>query len=143
MIKEIRTNRSFIMPNIGFQAQLMAFQNTGYSLDFEKDYLGFDAISEIERLLPSLLEKFKGYHGKYKLNQMDDSSSQDLFALTMHIHQCFKLMEKDKLSAQVEVIVNESIQYLRKIQVYFIKDDNSISRFDQMFKTKRSNHSIL
>lgn len=135
VLKEIRENRSFIMPNIGFQAQLKKFEQMDYSLNM-KDYADLDVIAEIERILPSILDKIKAYYQMFVDDDTEHIDDQDLFAKTMYIHQAHKLSDKGKLPTKYVQIVDESIEYLRKIQVEFIKDKASINRFNQLFKRR-------
>ena len=60
VLHEIRKNRSFIMPNIGFQAQLKQFEEKQYSLNFEKDYKDFVIVQELQSFFPEdILSKEK------------------------------------------------------------------------------------
>lgn len=133
VLDEIRAHRSFIMPNIGFQAQMKKFEQMEYSLDMD-DYKELDVIEEIEKILPSILNKIKAYYQMFVDGDTDNINDRDLFAKTMYIHQAHKLSEKGKLPTKYVEIVDESIEYLRKIQVEFVQDEASLKRFDQLFK---------
>ena len=133
VLDEIRESRSFIMPNIGFQAQLKKFEQMKYSLNME-DYADFDVIAEIEKILPSILAKIKAYYHMFVEEETENINDQDLFAKTMYIHQAHRLSDSGKLPKKYVEIVDESIKYLRKIQVEFICDEASINRFNQLFK---------
>ena len=128
---EIKKNRSFIMPNIGFQAQLNVFERNNYSFDID-----IDVIKEIQSLLPIILKKIKYYLTLYETNKFDEIDDKDLFAKTMYIHQCWKLYskQKDKFNSNDIDIINQCKQCLYKIQCQFIKDEQSIKRFKIMFE---------
>eukprot|EP01084_Bolivina_argentea_P204950 350100_1 len=146
VLAKIRENRSFIMPNIGFQAQLHEFYNQNYSLNMDK-YKHFDVISFIQKRLPLMCDKIKKNYNAYKFGKTDNINENELFELTLCMYNIFKLKQKDKLNEYDIKILNESIQTLRSIQVEFVKNESSIKRFDIMFRTKKksehkSNESI-
>eukprot|EP01083_Nonionella_stella_P062644 162865_1 len=142
VLRSIREYRSFIMPNIGFQAQLMKFEQTNYSLDFDKDWATFDVLNEIHRIIPSIKDKIIEYYRMYQANDVHRIDHKDLFAKTMYIHQVHKLRERNKLSQNDIDVLNQSIKYLRRIQEEYIKDAASINRFNVMFKTKDEENVI-
>ena len=149
---KVRENRSFVMPNIGFQVQLMQFEKTNYSLDIDKDYADFVVIEEIESHAVKIRDKIRSYYEFYSESKYDCIDDKDLFSCTMLTHQVciiyfadvfskqcfifqlFKLKLQNKLNQNDIKILNESVSILRKIQVEFIKDETSIKRFDIMFK---------
>merc|ERR1712154_77199 len=133
VLHKIRKNRSFIMPNIGFQAQLEEFKNQNYSLDMES-YSNFNVINFIKRKLPHMLKRINVNYNAYKTN--DSDKVDELFELTLYTHQCHKLKEKDKLNENDIKVLNECIKILRQIQVEFVLNQQSINRFDLMFKSK-------
>eukprot|EP01084_Bolivina_argentea_P218477 370749_1 len=136
VLKSIRENRSFIMPNIGFQAQLKHFEVTNYSLNFDKDWTGFNVLNEIKKMIPSIKHSVGEYYKMYQENDIKHINDKDLFAKTMYIHQVHKLREKGKLDKNDINELNDAINYLRKIQIEFICDAASINRFNVMFKSK-------
>ena len=150
---KVRENRSFVMPNIGFQVQLMQFEKTNYSLDIDKDYADFVVIEEIESHAVKIRDKIRSYYEFYSESKYDCIDDKDLFSCTMLTHQVcasyilliflqnnvsffqlFKLKLQNKLNENDIKILNDSVSKLRKIQVEFIKDETSIKRFDIMFK---------
>eukprot|EP01084_Bolivina_argentea_P218478 370750_1 len=137
VLAEIRKNRSFIMPNIGFQAQLAKFEQTKYSLDFDKDWTDFNVLHEIKKIIPPIKQAVMSYYKMYESGATDDINDKDLFAKTMYIHQVHKLRERNKLAPDDINQLNEAINYLRKIQVEFICDETSINRFNIMFKHEK------
>jgi len=136
VLQAIQEHRSFIMPNIGFQAQLKEFEQQNYSLNLDDDYKDFNVISQIQSILPSIRDEICAYYHYYKIDDVNKINDKDLFAKTMYIHQVHKLREKKRLNEQDIQILNECIDTLRKIQVEFIKDEQSIHRFDIMFTSK-------
>ena len=134
VLYKIRENRSFIMPNIGFQAQLHEFKNQNYSLDMSK-YDHFDVINFIQHRLPKMLERIKFNYNAYKTNP-ENVEEDELFELTLYTHQVHKLRQKHKLNETDIDILTQSIQILRKIQVEFVQNESSIKRFDIMFRNK-------
>jgi len=134
VLYKIRENRSFIMPNIGFQAQLHEFKNQNYSLDMNK-YQHFDVIDFIQHRLPKMLERVKFNYNAYKTNPAN-VDEDELFELTLYTHQVHKLRQKHKLNENDINILTQSIEILRNIQVEFVQNENSIKRFDIMFRNK-------
>lgn len=134
VLYKIRENRSFIMPNIGFQAQLHEFKNQNYTLDMAK-YDHFDVINFIQHRLPKMLERIRFNYNAYKTNPAN-VDEDELFELTLYTHQVHKLRQKHKLNENDIDILTQSIQMLRKIQVEFVQNESSIKRFDIMFKNK-------
>eukprot|EP00483_Globobulimina_turgida_P000967 UN00969 len=130
--RQIKKRRPFIMPNIGFQAQMHEFYENDFSLNMES-YDGFDVINYIKERLPGMLERITVNYKAYNSNKMDGIDENELFELTLYTHQCHKLQQKEKLNTNDIAILNESIQILRKIQVEFVQDEMSIKRFDIMF----------
>ena len=130
--RQIKKRRPFIMPNIGFQAQMHEFYNKEFSLDMT-DYTDFDVINYIKQQLPLMLERVEINYNAFDTDTMDDIDENELFILTMYIHQVHKLQEKDKLNEKDTEILNECIQTLRKIQVEFVQNEKSVKRFDAMF----------
>eukprot|EP01083_Nonionella_stella_P024530 67657_1 len=128
----IRENRPFIMPNIGFQAQLHEFYNQHYTLDMCA-YIHFDVINFIQQRLPQMLSRVKYNYNAYQSNP-DGVNCTELFELTLYCHQVYKLKQKDKLNANDIKILSESIKILRDIQVEFVQNESSIKRFDIMFR---------
>jgi len=133
VLHKIRENRSFIMPNIGFQAQLHEFKNQNYSLNMD-DYSHFDVILFIQHRLPKMLERIEFNYNAYSTNNQQNVNEEELFELTLYTHQVHKLKQKDKLSTEDIQILNQSINILRNIQVEFVQNQSSIKRFDIMFK---------
>merc|ERR1719458_2741 len=56
--RQIKKRRPFIMPNIGFQAQMHEFYNKKYSLNMT-DYVDFNVINYIKQRLPLMLERIE------------------------------------------------------------------------------------
>ena len=137
VLHKIREQRSFIMPNIGFQAQLIEFKNQSYSLDMTK-YEHFDVLLFIKERLPSMLKRIEYNYNAYKQGNEDKVDEIELFELTMYMHQVRKLRNKDKLNEKDDQIVNECIGILRAIQVEFVQNESSIKRFDIMFNTENA-----
>jgi len=124
----------------------MKFEEKNYSLNIDEDYGDLDVIKEIESIIPSIRDSIISYYKMYQNNDLNKINSKDLFAKTMYIHQVHKLREKDKLNNNDISILNDSIKYLRKIQVEFICDAASINRFNVMFKSKydeQNNQNII
>jgi len=134
VLSKIRQSRSFIMPNIGFQAQLHEFQRLDYSLDKSK-YKDFNSIQFIKDRLPKMLKAIKRNYDAYT-SDPDEVDEDELFEVTLYTHQVHKLRQKDKLSQKDIEILKESIAYLRKIQVEFVENEASLRRFDIMFREK-------
>jgi len=135
VLTKIRQSRSFIMPNIGFQAQLHEFERQEYSLDGAV-YKDFNPIQFIKDRLPKMLDAINRNYEAYKTDP-DAVDEDELFEVTLYTHQVHKLRQKDKLSEQDVQILKDSIAALRRIQVEFVDDANSLRRFDIMFREKK------
>merc|ERR1719295_351322 len=134
VLSKIRQSRSFIMPNIGFQAQLHEFERMNYSLDQTK-YTNFNSIQFIKDRLPKMLSAIKRNYEAYSTDP-DEVDEDELFEVTLYTHQVHKLRQKDKLTEGDIKILKDSIQSLRQIQVEFVDNAASLRRFDIMFKDK-------
>jgi len=137
VLADIRKQRSFIMPNIGFQAQLHEFQAQNYTLDMTA-YAGFGVLNFIQQRLPRMLQRIQFNYNAYK-TAPDSVNEDELFELTLYTHQVHKLRQKHKLNESDIRILAESIQVLRDIQVEFVQNESSIKRFDIMFKDTHRN----
>ena len=131
---QIKKRRPFIMPNIGFQAQLHAFHEKGYSLDMA-DYEGFSVLGHIQRRLPAMLARIRANYAAFDEESEEEVDENELFELTMYTHQAHKLRQKDKLEAKDIEVLRESVAVLRQIQVEFVHNEMSLMRFDVMFDT--------
>eukprot|EP01084_Bolivina_argentea_P167617 290866_1 len=132
VFQKIRKQRPFIMPNIGFQAQLTQFKHNNYSLDMNT-YSDFNVILFIQQTLQAMLNKIQFNYNAYKTSPKDVNENE-LFQLTLYFHQVHKLKRKHKLSQKNIIILNQSIQLLRQIQIEFVECEASMKRFDIMFK---------
>lgn len=136
-LEEIRTNRSFIMPNIGFQSQLKLFEEKKYSLNM-KDYshLDLDILGKISLFLPKMQKSIQHFYVLFVNEDYNAINDQELFGLTMYVHQVHMLHERKKLKENDSKILYECIHVLRRIQTEFVDDQISLARFDKMFKLK-------
>jgi hypothetical protein len=134
VLDEIRRSRSFIMPNIGFQSQLKLFEEKKYSLDMrEYSHLDLDILGKISQFLPRMQASIEAFYALFEQGQYEDINDQELFGLTMYVHQVFMLDERQKLNESDSAILRECIRVLRCIQTQFIQDEISLARFDKMF----------
>ena len=138
VLNEIRESRSFIMPNIGFQAQLQVFEEKKYSLNM-KDYDDLDVMSRISNIIPRMYDSVAKYESYYKEEKEDLVDGQDLFGLTMYFHQLFMLHRERDLPEKDVKLLNDAIKLLYKIQTDYIKIDSSITRFEKLFKLGKYN----
>ena len=132
VLDEIKKRRSFVYPNIGFQAQLHQFGKKNYSLDIN-DYKDFDVMDYISHQLPIIIKKIEKHYQCYKNDENVDD--EELFELTLYLNQVHKLKTKEKLKLNEDIkYLSQGIQLLRNIQIEFVKNEASLKRFDIMFK---------
>jgi len=139
VLKKIRESRSFIMPNIGFQAQLHEFERQNYSLDMTR-YGEFNVLNFIKERLPKMLAAIRKNYAAYQGDD-DEVDENELFELTLYTHQVHKLRQKEKLNDKDIEILKESISILRQIQVEFVGNEQSLKRFDIMFRESKRNQN--
>merc|ERR1711971_435592 len=99
-------------------------------------YGDFDVIKFIKDRLPKMLAAIRKNYAAYQAASIDEVDENELFELTLYTHQVHKLRQKDKLNANDTEILKESIAILRNIQVEFVDNEQSLKRFDIMFRSR-------